>query len=385
MIATQQHSVSVQAGGSQLLGPENLVALGAFRLATTTGFEYAGRRPLAFNQNLGRLLVGGYDIDMKFAEVSTPTSLGTGTYNTLPTVTTQQPLVSLASRISNLGQSGANPDRLGGMLALDDGRIVASYYRYYDASLSMQLSHVLLDSGDLATANVTPLRKVGSGIMSGSTDVTAGFTGGYMSRVPAEHQATLGGSYVTGQGCLSIIGRTSYGPSLFSFDPGGLSSGNVSVTPLLYYTQAHQLRQFDSTNDYFNGTTKLDGVCVVKGSNSVLFFGRHGTGTLFYGTAQNTDPTAPNYDPTSTASGFHAYPYRYQVWAYDIDDLEAVRLGSKQPWEPQPVVWELTLTHSYLAKTLGGAGYDEANNRIYLNVEDASNGKPVFEVVEVQP
>ena len=35
--------------------------------------------------------------------------------------------------------------------------------------------------------------------------------------------------------------------------------------------------------------------------------------------------------------GTHAYPYRYYVWAYDADDLAAVKAGQQQPWDVHPV------------------------------------------------
>ena len=50
------------------------------------------------------------------------------------------------------------------------------------------------------------------------------------------------------------------------------------------------------------------------------------------------------YDPTNSYKGTHAYPYRYQVWAYDLNDFAEVKAGTKQPWDVVPYgVWSLNL------------------------------------------
>ena len=64
------------------------------------------------------------------------------------------------------------------------------------------------------------------------------------------------------------------------------------------------------------------------------------------------------YDPTTSDKGSHAYPYRYQVWAYDLNDFAAVKAGTKQPWEVVPYgVWPLSLPDARSARSrLGGVG-----------------------------
>ena len=51
---------------------------------------------------------------------------------------------------------------------------------------------------------------------------------------------------------------------------------------------------------------------------------KQGTGTFCYGEGATCN------DPTDSSKGNHAYPYQYQVWAYDANDLAAVKAGSKQ-------------------------------------------------------
>jgi hypothetical protein len=83
--------------------------------------------------------------------------------------------------------------------------------------------------------------------------------------------------------------------------------------------------------------------------------------------------------------GPHAFPYRYQVWAYDANDLAAVKSGTKQPWEVLPyAIWEppinLNPTHLF-----GGAtAYDASTGRLYVSqVQGESFGYARLPVIHV--
>ena len=74
------------------------------------------------------------------------------------------------------------------------------------------------------------------------------------------------------------------------------------------------------------------------------------------------------YDPTSSYKAPHAYPYRYQVWAYDLNDFAAVKAGAKQPWDVVPYgVWPLNLPTPELTVRLGGVGYDPQRQLLYVS------------------
>lgn len=365
----QTFSLTINAASSNLLGQSGLSYLGAYKLPVESGWTYGYERRIHFSD--GKVFVTGTDINLTLAELTPPATLGSGAYSGLPAATTVQPLVSLTSRIANWSTSSL--DRLGGFVKLTDGRLCVSFYEMYDANSGATNSHVLLD-GTLAAGTVTPLRT-----LTGAPH--AGYVGGHMQRVPAEHQAKLGAAYLTGQGSISILARTSYGFSLFGFDPAALASGDTPATPLLYYNVDHPLGPYDGQSNVWNSTCKFAGFVIVKGYRTALFFGRLGTGTTCYGTGATCG------DPAVPGNGFHAYPYSYRVWAYDLNDLEAVRLGTKQPWEPQPYeVFELPIPNPWPARWLGGAGYDEANNRITVCQQDDggdNGGWPIFHVFGV--
>lgn len=74
------------------------------------------------------------------------------------------------------------------------------------------------------------------------------------------------------------------------------------------------------------------------------------------------------YDPVYGSKGGHSYPYAYQVFAYDVLDLLAVKNGTKQPWDVTPYgVWDLGFQFAKNVTTILGAAYDPASQRIYLS------------------
>jgi hypothetical protein len=156
----------------------------------------------------------------------------------------------------------------------------------------------------------------------------------------------------------------------------------VPATPIVGYPIDHPLGPgWGTTNNLFNGTTNITGIIFPVGTRSVLFFGRHGVGTWCYG------PGADCNDPADSSKGTHAYPYKHQVWAYDANDLLAVKNGTKQQWEIQPyAVWILALPFDNTGgmMQIGGAAYDSATGRIYISqlLADTLN-TPIIHVFKV--
>ena len=116
---------------------------------------------------------------------------------------------------------------------------------------------------------------------------------------------------------------------------------------------------------------------MIAGTRTVLYFGRNGLGPDCYGSG-TADPsldgtTAPDggpycYDPTNSYKAPHAYPYRYQVWAYDLNDFAEVKAGTKQPWDVVPYgVWPLNLPTPESSTRLGGVGYDAQRQLLYVS------------------
>lgn len=313
-----------------------------------------GGTALAFNPANNSLFLVGHDHQQAVAEIQIPASVvNSRDLKDLPTAKVLQPFLKVTARIPNYTLKG--DVKVGGLMVID-GRLVGTLYEYYDADANAVQSHFVLDSLNLATANVGGLYTVG--------DLGGGFVGGFMAAVPAELRDELGSRYVTGQAALCIIGRTSSGPALFGFDPNDLSTTPAPVKPFVFYPLKNPLGKIDARNPYFNGNTEIKSVVFVPGTRSVLFFGSHGTGDVGYGEPE------PFNDRNRGSKGWHSVngEYAYQVWAYDVEDFVAVRYGIKKPWEIKPSEvksFEFPIDHP--AKRFGGAAADPATGRLYVS------------------
>ncbi len=185
-------------------------------------------------------------------------------------------------------------------------------YSYYDGAGTQRYSHFSRPLSLTTTGQVTgPFKLTGPDVH---------WVSGYMGLIPPEWQSSLGGPALTGNCCLAIASVQSNGPSVSVFDPTTIASGSAKV--VVGYPLGSELGPGEATtNTLYNLTTKVRGVVFPTGTRAVLFFGRHGTGTYCYGTGDECN------DPADDSKGTHAYPYRYQVWAYDANDLLAVKNG----------------------------------------------------------
>jgi len=342
---------------------------GAFRVPTAgsggSRFETGGGA-LTFNSVRNTLLAMGYPTDQQVAEITIPTPSTAGSLSSLPVATYRYNFTDVLEGKRETTSSSPNGDLIGGLLVSGNALIVSAY-AFYDGNYEAVNSH--FRSGlDFSTAgDVQGPYRVGS--------AGAGSVGGYMTLLPTEWQSILGGTALTGQCCLPILGRTSSGPAVSAFNPANVGSVSpVPATQLLGYDVDHK-----PGVAIFKGATLVTGVVAPPGTRSVLFFGRHGLGADCYGDG------APCGDPTDPYKGYHAYPYVYQVWAYDINDLVAVKNGTKAPWEPRPyAMWTLDLPFSAAGHKIQGAGFDPATSRIYLTAEsDSDSSRPVVHVFKV--
>jgi hypothetical protein len=193
----------------------------------------------------------------------------------------------------------------------------------------------------------------------------AGLVAGYMAAVPSEWQAALGAPYLTGQSAIAIVSRTSSGPAAFGFDPAQLGSTTAPATPYIYYPIDHPLGPTTGpANPIFNGTTTIQGVFFAPGTRSVVFIGSTGMNAVGYGGPDEFNDQARRDKTYHTQNG----DYRYYAWAYDANDLVAVKDGLKQPWEIRPYkTWDFDVPQHEDRKFLGGAAFDAATGRLYVS------------------
>jgi hypothetical protein len=403
-----------------LIYANNLEYLGAFKVPAGEELSYGGS-VITYNQANDSLFIVGHANEQKVAEISIPDPVDNTSPAQLNRATfLQTPVDITEGNLENIADGGAdsfsNGVHIGGLLVYDE-KLIGTAYAFYstDATLSHFTSGLTLSTID----DFSGMFAVGA-----LQAPTASFVSGWMTDIPADLHADLGGPALTGNGSLSVLSRTSFGPAAFAFDPARLGTeDDVPVTPLLYYPEEHQTL---NANGYFshsphtvwNSTTKMAGMTMISGSRSILYFGYHGIGKHGYGqpsdnpiyadvcrapdacimgpeewpvcedpshctTGRKGLPFDPQcigsgsdgcfYDPTEMgAKGPHAYPYVYQVWAYDADELASVKNGFKEPWDVQPyAVWQLpfpvTPTHLFG----GAAAYDSVRGKLYVTAPQA--------------
>ncbi len=350
---------TAQAPARPLLRQTDLIYVGAFRLpresANQDSFGFGGL-PIAFNTARSSLFVGSRRGNI--AEVAIPEPAVSTAIGDLPFATYLQGFADpLEGHLQDAAPDRANPAALDGLLVLGD-RMFGTAAVYYDAGNSQRRSHF---ARSLALNESSY-----SGLFPVWDSARTGYVSGYLALVPAEWQPLLGGPAITGQCCIPIVSRTSYGPSAFSWNPADLGRTTaVHAVPLLYYPGDHPLAAWDGTSVIYNGTTEIHGAVIPDGTRTLLFVGRQGTGTFCYGEG---GANAACNDPVNDDKGNHAYPYRYQIWAYDLADLADVKTGKRKPWDVRPYdIWVLSLPFDEPAKHLGGVAYDPARRLLYVS------------------
>jgi hypothetical protein len=270
--------------------------------------------------------------------------------------------------------------RFGGTLLDPDDptRLLVSVFTEYDADMDAEKSHYV--------CNTSLTSCTGPYVFSGSN--TPGWTAGPMALVPSAWQTDLGGKALTGLCCVSIINRTSRGPTVTAFNPSDVGVTNpVPGTRLVGYDPSNPtLGEWNGNGaggatEGWNNSFWFRAIAFVPNTRSVLFIGRGGAGDYCYGygtsnPALHRTPTGSAdhiycYDPDYVAvQGDHDYPYSLVVFAYDANDLAAVKAGTMNYWQPVPyATW--TLDNNYTDVTNpstagnGSGFFDPATNRLY--------------------
>jgi len=354
---------------TRLLQADDLVHQGSFTIPAMRDAS-GDRLPceytqgvIAFNPAHDSLFLVCHDWTQTVAEIRIPDLGGEATV-------LQPPTDALGGRLNQINPSDTNSKKIGGMHVAGD-RLLLTAYSFYDGAGSAVASQ-FVRSVNLGEDDLQGPWRIGR--------ENPAFYGGYMAPIPPEWQDALGGALLVGQCCLSVISRTSYGPSVSSVNPADLLAGRTraSVTMLVGYPDARRaLAPWESTGPLFNGTTIMRGVLLPAHTATVLFFGRHGMGKYCYGEAVDCG------DPADSGKGTHAYPYEPHVWAYDAHDLAAVRRGRKRPWDLKPyATWRLPSAVTQAG--IGGVTVDEATGRIFIAENHGDNVKPRIHVFRVR-
>lgn len=377
-------SGAADPANAPLLQAEDLKYAGAFRLPNSltdqTSFSYGGTA-LTYYPAHNSLLLIGHDWFQRAAEINIARFTIGDNLIDLDTATIRQPLTDVLQ--GQIDRIGTYTKKVGGMLPWNNTLIVSAYL-YYDGGGAQVLSHFLTG---LDFANLGPLK----GPYQVGND-RSGFVSGYMTPIPVEWQAAFGGPALTGNCCLSVISRTSYGPAVSVFNPADIGvKSTVPAKQLLAYPGDHpNLGRYDAQGNGFNGSTKMGGVVFPDGTRSVLFFGHQGIGKYCYGEGTGNQalhgkpvPTEAGviycYDPATGGKGEHAYPYVHNVWAYDALDLVSVKNGRKSPWDIRPYrIWTYELPFHHENHLIQGVAYDPSTRRIFVSAAHGDDSRPLI-------
>lgn len=345
----------------------DLTYAGGFRLPADErngdSFSFGGG-PLAFNPARNSLFVASRA--SRVAEITIPAPVNSPDVNQLPFGEYLQPFADpTEGRMKDVGDAA-----LVGLLVYQQ-RLYGTGMIFYDANNTQSISHFSRPL-QLNQAGATPMRRVWQ---RGKT----GFVAGYLAAVPLEWQSRLGAPAITGQCCVSIISRTSWGPAAFAWHPADvLTRDDVPAAPLVYYdSEHHTLGPHEGSSETFGGTTQVGGVAVIARTRTAVFIGSNGVGPYCYGNGTRDKSLANSvgsdgaklcYDPAMSDKGQHAYPYRYQMWAYDVNDWAQVRAGRKDPWAVRPyAVWPFELPTPEATKRIAGVAYDPDGRRLFVS------------------
>jgi len=390
-------TIVVSGHADNLLQFGNLKYLGSFRVpngsqggASDLNFGGAAIGYNPGNGGPGSLFLSCNAQTTTIAEVSIPVAINSTDFNALNTAAMLQACTDPTAG-STKPIVGSNGTQIGGMLVYK-GKLLTTEYLYYDSPGTTDRAIFVKPNTNLSQSNAS-----GAYIIDAPT---VDFLDSWMTPIPGPWQAAFGGPVASGNDGLTIITRTSFGPSAFAWDPDRLTDINtgISSTPLLYYDSSHpMIGQWDgdapnNTTTFWNGNGAYHGAVIPPGARSILYFGEQGYKNPFCYGEPTSDPAldfqpVPGepgviycYDPVGGGKGQHGYPYQEQIVAYDLNDLAAVAAKTKNPWDLKPyAIWPL---NNYLGldgksnATPGPAVYDPTLQRIYLAVPGADNVEP---------
>jgi hypothetical protein len=405
--------------GGILLNSTSLVYEGAFRVPVGSGrqtFDWGGTA-LTFNPARNSLMLVGHDWYQMVGEISIPTPSKAAVLSDLPRATLLQPLTDvLRGKLGTIDGDTANGVKVGGLVVLPNSLVVTAW-SYYDAGPVKQTkSHFVSGANFAALPNVLGPFQVGIGFQNfvpSDTTRIAGFVSGYMSTIPPVWQSALGGTHLTGQGGgISILSRTSSGPSATVFTPSELGVANSPTKLVMGYptdssnpsSPLHHptIGEWGVNGGLYNGTQSFRAMVFPEGTRSVLFFGWGGT-RFCYGLGTDNKaldfqsvPGWPGvhycYDPVDLNKGTHGYPNRAVVFAYNADDFLAVKAGTKKPWDVWPyAIWAFSLPFQQKMVngvdvgdySIVGAAYDSFTKRIFLAAYRSDGAAPLIHVLRV--
>lgn len=353
---------------------------GAFRLPAATygssSLNYS-EGPLEYNSLNHSIFIAGHTHQQNIAEFAIPGIVNSAILGDLQMASAPlQEFTPILDRAA--GGNGQSLDRIGGMEFVNSAsgpQLIINAYEYYDApGDNSQTTLVARDSSNLAGS-----------IMDGyyTFQGGAGHTSGWISPVPQQWQAQLGGTHITGQSSgIPIISRTSVGPSAFAFSMGDLTDNTTVTNPiptikLLDFSLAQPLHEDLSnttgSNDIWTHLSRAVYGFIVPGTRTYLTIGHSGghASGVCYKCTQSDGNTCGGYCAND------AEDYAHYYWLWDVNDMVAVKNGTKNSYDIRPYEYGEFPT-PFATDSFGGGTFDPDSNTLYLTVQAADRDQGTY-------
>ena len=420
-LPNEPQPTSVPPPSGEVLMPEDLEYIGAFRLPEASGgsnWEYSGQGLTYYPDGdpgdledgfPGSLFGFGHDHHMQVSEISIPQPVISKNLDDLNTAVTLQPFADLTGGFLDpeaMDLPIADLAYLPPQAGQETGKLHFTFGQHFQG---FEPSH------GWAELDLSDPRPAGPWIFDSYTNYT---TNDYLFDIPVDWAAdnTPGQVLATGRFREGVWGG--YGPALFAYDP--FQDGNppapgatlTSITPLLLYGQQEPgltdivvdaSMQMDGYQlaDHWMGAAWLTG----GGKSAMIFVGTKALGHSWYGfangvvweydCAEQSPPTCPEPPEWPFDNrGYWADDYQAQIIFFDPADLAAVARGELQTWEPQPYatlvldeyLFDPEINYAeYKRDLVAAAAFDREHNLLFVIERLADEYKSVVHVWRIAP
>lgn len=353
---------------------------------------------IEYNSSNRSLFLAGFDLDGAIAEFAIPSLIKSTDLKELNTATILQNF----KKLLNLSPDD-NPqsiDRISGMRLINN-KLMINALEYYDAPADNTHTTLVLENPN----------DISSSLLNGYHSLAgAAHSAGWISPIPAEWQALLGGDYLSGNSSrYPINGRQAIGISAFAFNSSALNSlnaTNIPTTTLLDYDLTHPLysdyefyydpnynllelagetppaHTFEvadavvGTNDLWTEESQASYGYIVPGTRTYLTLGSSGghNSGIGYKPTQDNGYECPGPCPYSADDYYNFY------WLWDVNDLLEVKKGNLNPYEVRPYsygVFDAPFQLDVYSGTpefhpISGGTYDQESGLLYLSIYDGA-------------
>ena len=321
------------------------------------------------------IYLAGHNHDQAIAEFAIPELVNSTNLNDLNTA--EAPLQNFSNILDRTADGNPQSiDRITGMKLFGD-QMMVNGLEYYDADADNTHTTVMIrEAFDVSSSIVD-----GFFTMQGAAHIA-----GWISPIPGEWQALLGGTHISGNASnLPIASRNSVGPTAFVFDPtlllGSFTTDEIPSTALIDFSLDNRLHddRYNETgeNDLWTVVSWAVYGFIVPDTRTYVTIGSSGGHEfgLGYKATQDTGRLCPGPCSLVAADNYNYY------WLWDVNDMLAVKNGDMQPYEIRPYAYgEFSVPFQTDVRNgeeeihyIRGASYDADTGTLYVTINQADS------------